>query len=60
MDDDTHMMFVIEALRSIGSKFGVEIFKPDRPFFEKMKKKTTSSYNVDSINAILGAMDGNT
>ncbi|XP_033738375.1 uncharacterized protein LOC117325953 [Pecten maximus] len=56
--DPNHQISLLDAIRILGAKYGVETLKPHRKYFEDMHKYGKSSPVKDTSAAIVNAMDG--
>ncbi|XP_069127352.1 uncharacterized protein [Argopecten irradians] len=57
-NDPNHQISLLDSIRILGAKYGVEYLRPHRKLFEDIKKYGKSSAVKDMSAAIVNAMDG--
>ncbi|OWF40845.1 hypothetical protein KP79_PYT09247 [Mizuhopecten yessoensis] len=53
-----HQIYLLDSVRILGSKYGVETLRPHRKYFEELQKYGMTSPIKDTSAAIVNAMDG--
>ncbi|OWF40846.1 hypothetical protein KP79_PYT09248 [Mizuhopecten yessoensis] len=56
--DPNHQIYLLDSVRILGSKYGVETLRPHRKYFEELQKYGMTSPIKDTSAAIVNAMDG--